>query len=232
MGIFNLFKKNKTAEVKHIDLDDYITTLDGVTVDLSKGTNIDFNALTSEVELILDSSGSMSYDYLNGNVQTVINKLLPLALKFDDNGKLECTLFSNYYKELEPCTLDNYKKYVKNAILNKTSITGGTYYAPVLKFLRTRINSQIPKFVIFITDGNNSDGHATDDILRMMSKDNCFILFIGIGDADFNYLHKLDNLSGREVDNTGFIQFDDIKSIDGAELYTKALTEYSNWLKR
>ena len=57
-------------------------------------------------------------------------------------------------------------------------------------------------------------------------------MFVGIGGAEFWYLRRLDTLDGRAVDNTGFVEFADIRNVDETTLYEKLLSEYASWLKR
>lgn len=242
MSIFkNLFNKSK-GDDPYVSgsiephaasaLDDYKVSLDKVTVNLTKSTGVSFDGLKSKVKLVLDYSASMYGLYNDGTVQEVITKLLPLALKFDDDGELECYLFSDGYKEIEPCTESNYTDYVDSIATESGFSMGGTEYAPVLRAIHSKDTKNIPTFTIFITDGDNSDKSASDDIVRKMSYDNGFVMFVGIGNSKFNYLEKLDNLSGRPVDNTGFVKFSDIDSVSESELYTKLLTEYASWLRR
>lgn len=229
----NLFNKNKeeTPDTPNT-LNEYKFSLEKVSVNLTKSTGVSFDGLKSKVKLVLDYSGSMCGLYNDGTVQEVITKLLPLALKFDDDGELECYLFSDGYKEIEPCTESNYTDYVDKIALRSNYSMGGTEYAPVLTAIHSKDTKDIPTFTVFITDGDNSDKPYTDEIIRDISTDNGFIMFVGIGNSRFDYLERLDNLSGRPVDNTGFVKFSDISSVSETELYTKLLTEYSSWLKR
>lgn len=229
----NLFNKNKeeTPDTPNT-LNEYKFSLEKVSVNLTKSTGVSFDGLKSKVKLVLDYSGSMYDLYKDETVQEVITKLLPLALKFDDDGELECYLFSDGYKEIEPCTESNYADYVDNIAVKSGFSMDGTEYAPVLRAIHIRDTKNIPTFTIFITDGDNSDKPYTDVIIRDISTDNGFIMFVGIGNSRFDYLERLDNLSGRPVDNTGFVKFSDISSVSETELYTKLLTEYSSWLKR
>lgn len=236
MGIFqNIFSKPTTSapEVIHSEeLEQYKINLNKTTINLTKSTGVQFDNLKSKVKLVLDYSGSMSDLYSIGTVQKVINKILPLALKFDDDGELDCYLFSNGCKTIQSCTEINYRNYVTNIVQKAGFRMGGTEYAPVLKKIHESDTKNIPTFTIFITDGDNSDKPETDNIVRAMSTDNGFVMFIGIGNDDFKYLSKLDNLSGRPIDNTGFTVFSNIRTVDENTLYTMLLTEYAAWLKR
>lgn len=237
----NIFRKKPEGnnalgfmQVENADvftLDDYKESLNTVTVNLKKSTGVSFDGLKSRVKLVLDYSGSMDDLYRGGVVQRVITKLLPLALKFDDDGALECYLFSNGYKAIKNCTENNYMNYVSSVVENSGFRMGGTEYAPVLRAIHKKDSSKIPTFTIFITDGDNSDKCETDNIIREISRDNGFIMFVGIGYDNFNYLRRLDELAGRPVDNTGFVKFDNIADVNERTLYTELLSEYAAWLK-
>lgn len=49
----------------------------------------DLSGVKSRVALALDFSGSMSSLFEDGTVQSIIERLIPLALNFDDNGELD-----------------------------------------------------------------------------------------------------------------------------------------------
>ena len=123
--ISNLFKKNEDAQSTNGFLSDntpdtklteYKISLNKTVVNLEKSTGVSFDNLKSRVNLVLDYSGSMYDRYMNDTVQEVVTKILPLALKFDDNGELDCYLFSNSFKKVKGCTEHNYKNYVKDII--------------------------------------------------------------------------------------------------------------------
>ena len=58
-----------------------------------------------------------------------------------------------------------------------------------------------------------------------------FVQFVGIGrSSSFGYLKRLDNLSGRKHDNTGFIAVNDMNKMDDQTLYTEMLRQYNDWL--
>ena len=59
-----------------------------------------------------------------------------------------------------------------------------------------------------------------------------FVQFVGIGNENFNFLKKLDDLSGRKTDNTGFIRVKDMSKLSDEELYTEMLRQYKDWLNK
>ena len=210
--------------------------LDKVIINMSKGSKIDMSKHTARVALAMDYSGSMRELYYSGDVQDVITRLLPIALKFDDNGELESWLFSTQCDGLPAVNINNYKGYVDKVMLKSRMLMGGTRYAPVLeeivKYYKDKHPSDIPAFVMFITDGENSDPRDTENVIRELSKYNMFVQFVGIGNENFNFLKKLDDLSGRKTDNTGFIRVKDMSKLSDEELYTEMLRQYKDWLNK
>lgn len=202
-------------------------------VRLKKDTGVNLEKHKARVFVVIDRSGSMKTLYNNGSVQKVITRLLPLALKFDDNGELEVYIFNGQCNQMPSVDIHNYEHYVKKQILGKGYFPcGGTCYAPVINktVLEYNDGSPYPAFGIFITDGENADRQETDSAIRRSSKYEIFYQFIGIGDERFNYLQKLDDLDGREVDNTAFIKVSDFDSMNDDQLYDKLLEQYPQWL--
>lgn len=252
MGLFSLFKKKnygtvspnsesnvdkvKTVDTQPIviDMSKHQENLNKVIIDMSKNSKIDMSKHTARVGTAWDYSGSMDSLYLRGEVQKAITRLLPIALRFDDNGELESWLFSNSSKKLDSVTIKNYSDYVNRVMLQSGMYMGGTKYTPVLKkiveYYKDKHPSTVPAFVIFVTDGENSDQNETNEIIRELSYYNIFIQFVGIGQERFLYLRELDNLSGRKSDNTGFIAVDDMNKMSDEELYTELLRQYKDWL--
>lgn len=208
--------------------------LNNVLIDMSKGSKIDMTKHVARVALVMDYSGSMDDLFNNGSVQKTVSRLLPIALRFDDNGELESWLFSDDCEQLKSVTEKNYSNYVKKVMKKSGMYMGGTEYAPVLNEVVTYYKdvypSDVPAFVIFITDGDNGDPYETDKIIRELSKYNIFVQFIGIGRRRFNYLKKLDDLDGRDADNTGFTAVEDMDKMTDEELYTEILRQYKDWL--
>lgn len=227
-------KAEEHPQMISVDLSKHCENLDKVLVDLSKNVKVDLSKHTARVAWAIDYSGSMSRMYRSGEIQKLITRLLPIALKFDDNGELESWIFSDYSEQLKSVTINNYMDYVKKVIGNSHMGMNGTNYAPALRDIcdlyEHRQPSDIPAFVMFITDGENWDTFDTDKIVRRLSRYNMFVQFVGIGNEDFAYLKSLDNLSGRKRDNTGFISVEDINAMNDEELYKAMLSQYKDWL--
>lgn len=235
-----------------VNLEKHVVNLSKCIVDLGKKSGVDLGSARARVVVALDYSGSMSLLYSKGTVQRTINRLVPLGLTFDDNGSIDMYLFQNDFMKLMDLTLSNYEYYVQHVIMTSGYRMGGTSYAPVLKAIIESkmhkktgffshntntntedaiVNDNQPTFILFITDGENSDREETNKIIKKSSEKNVFIQFIGIGNEKFKYLKKLDELHGRVRDNTGFTKMEDLDKADDKELYTNVLDQFAKWLK-
>lgn len=193
------------------------------------------NNLTARVGLVLDQTGSMRGLYRDGTAQEVVERLLPMGLKFDDNGELDMWIFSNKFKRLKSVTEEDFYNYVNREILDNPSnqLWGATYYAPVMRDVLQKYTqeepSNLPTVIYFITDGENFDHAEAERIIRDASNYNIFWQFIGIGRENFKFLKKLDDMQGRFIDNADFFQLNDIRDISDEELYQRLLQEYPDW---
>lgn len=227
-----------------IDLNKINLRKDAV-IDLKKKSGLG-EAAKAQVVLALDFSISMDGLYRNGTVQDTVERILPFGLAFDDNGEVDFFLFENGSRKLnENITVSNLDGYIQKRVIGKYNM-GGTNYAPVLKQIYSEFSAKkggflgfgskpakmdIPVYVIFITDGNNSDKSETETIIKEMSKQGFFIQFVGIGNERFEFLSKLDTLSGTFIDNVNFLKINNIKTCTDSELYSGLMAEYPGWVQ-
>lgn len=195
----------------------------------------DFGHLTSRVAVVLDTSGSMRKSFENGDVQSTLERLLPLAMAFDDDGSMELWTFNHGFKRCKSITRDNIYGYVDE---NIRDISGGTNYAPVIydicDYYITEVPEKIPNYIIFITDGDNDDKYLTDKAIKAASHFPIFFQFVGLSEwyNRFDYLQKLDDMPGRYIDNANFFKVKSLteEDCDDNEIYKKLLAEYPEWL--
>lgn len=218
-----------------------------IVLDLTKSKGIE--SQKAQVMLCMDISGSMADMYRSGLVQDVIERIVPIAMQFDDNGELDLYMFeSDCRKHKNNVKLDNIENFVNREIIGKY-LFGGTNYGPPIKMIQDDVIGEVksgffgfgsksatkklqyPAYVIFITDGENGDHAEAEYAITEASKHGIFFQFVGIGNASFNFLKRLDNLSGRFIDNANFFQIKDIKSTSDSDLYSKLLGEFPEWLK-
>ncbi len=143
-------------------------------------------------------------------------------------------LFGTNAYSLPPVTLDEIEGYVERVILAQYKIREATNYAPPLRLLLNKYPAPqpAPVLVIFLTDGGNADRRESAEAIRELSSQPVFVQFVGIGKEDFPFLHKLDELPGRVIDNAGFMAVNDIDAIKDAELYDRLLNEFPQWLEK
>lgn len=189
--------------------------------------------LQAKVVLVMDYSLSMSYNFKSGLVQDVLETTLPMALEFDDDGQMEVLLFENGFRRLPNVNIDNIDGYIQREVLDKKYRMGGTNYAPVMEEVLKMYNEgkkngeNIPMYVLFMTDGSNSDQAATKKVLKDAAYSPVFWQYVGIGKESFPFLEKLDDLKDRYVDNADFFAVRDPHTIT----YDQLLNEFPEWLE-
>lgn len=243
MGLFGFGKKN--VENSGIAMPDFeqsmqkkAIALDEVFVKLDKKNGVNLSKHIAEVIAIIDYSISMDDYYRNKSVERALERLLPIGIKFDDNGHIPTYLFTEKFYKMPDVTRKNCRGYLKaNLPSNSKFSMGGTDYSPVLnevlkEYKRSHVPG-VPTYVMFLTDGNcsESDEKRTDDVIRQMAEENIFVQFIGIGRNSFTYLHHLDDFKDRRCDNTGFTNINIMGKVSDDELYTQLLEEYSKWVR-
>jgi stress response protein SCP2 len=211
----------------------------------------------AKVCLVLDISGSMSVLYHRGLVQKFAERILALGCKFDDDGEIDVFLFGKHAHHGEPMGLGNWSGYVQR-LINRHPLEGDTRYGVAMEAVRRHYfpdaaggerrapcKAELPVYVMFVTDGGTSDMPLTERQLRWASHEPIFWQFMGIGkgrksknktlasfgDSDFPFLEKLDELTGRLVDNAGFFSVSSPKEHSDAKLYDLLMAEYPAWLK-
>lgn len=207
-------------------------------VDLSKKVAITLEkknlaGIDATVALVLDVSKSMSPVYKNGTIQNVIERILALAMNFDSRKQIDAFVFGTGATELEPITFDGFENYVQREILAKHKINQATQYAKAIECVHQKYfgNMTKPVYVIFITDGDDSDKKETTALIKQLCRQPIFWKFVGIGKEEFRFLNRLDDLEGRSIDNTSFFQVNDIATISNDVLYERLLDEFPEWLE-
>ena len=189
--------------------------------------------LVARVGLVMDISGSMTARFKNGTVQEIVNKTLPLAVQFDDDGELDCWYYGTTARRMDSVNLENYTKAVPKEWKQLMLELGGCNNEPVVlrMVLDTYRDTQLPVYVLFITDGGVSKKSEIQKIITEASKLPIFWQFVGVGGSGYGILEKLDSMKGRYVDNAGFFALDDFKKVSNEELYARLLEEFPKWLK-
>ena len=189
----------------------------------------------ARVGIVLDITGSMRDLYNNGTVQEVVERILAVACKFDDNSSLDVWVYDHEFSRLPSVTEQDLGRYVFTHIMNNSEIHkfGRNNEPPVMEDVIHKYmvedNNSTPVFIIFINDGGVVK--PTKKVIMSASNLPIFWQFVGIGNSDFEVLKNLDTMSGRLVDNANFIHLDRIERVSDEELYDQLLNEFPLWLK-
>lgn len=95
--------------------------------------------IPAQVGLNIDVSGSMQDLFSSGIVQSALERVLPVALYFDDDGRIDTWVFSgdNNMAPIAQASADNYKDYVRREITDNRDLDGilwgGTAYSSVIR---------------------------------------------------------------------------------------------------
>ncbi|MGO4544874.1 VWA domain-containing protein [Paenibacillus sp. 2TAB23] len=201
-----------------------------VTLEKKKLTNV-----VARVGIVLDITGSMQTLYKNGTVQEVVERILAVASKFDDNGALDVWVYDTHFSRLPSVTEQDFGQYVQNNILNNNAIHkfGRNNEPPVMEDVIKKYTDEeddgTPVFIIFINDGGVVK--PIKKVITAASVHPIFWQFVGIGHSDFEVLRQLDTMEGRVVDNANFFHLDDIAAVTDEVLYDQLLNEFPSWLK-
>ena len=187
----------------------------------------------ARVGLVLDISGSMVPRFKNGTVQSIVNKTLPLAVQFDDDGELDFWFYGTTAKKMDSVNLKNYTTAVPEDWKHLMLDLGGRNNEPIV--MRMVVDeykdTKIPAYVLFITDGGVNQKREIQNIITEASHLPIFWQFVGVGGKNYGILEKLDTMTGRYVDNAGFFALDDFKKVSNEELYARLLEEFPSWLE-
>lgn len=196
------------------------------------------SSVRAKVGLVLDASASMNGQYRRGKVQNVLNRLLPMAVHFDDDNSLDCWAFGSKTQQLSSVCLSNYSNFIekdnkgwKRWKLGIRINCETSAIQAVIDFYKASDNPGIPVYVLFISDGGVSDDRQMEKFIRDASGLPIFWQFVGIGGRGYGVLEKLDDLTGRKVDNCDFFALDDLEDISEDELYSRLMNEFPGWLK-
>ena len=186
----------------------------------------------ARVGLVLDISGSMSSRYRDGTVQDIVNKTLPLAVQFDDDGELDCWYYGSRFKRMSSVNMQNYTSAVPSDWEDLMSDLGyGNDEPKVMQdVIKEYKSGRLPAYVLFITDGGVGSAGQIKKLMKEASYYPIFWQFVGVGGSSYGVLEKLDTMDDRYVDNANFFALDDFKTVSNSELYDRLLKEFPLWL--
>ncbi|MBF6299551.1 VWA domain-containing protein [Nocardia amamiensis] len=200
----------------------------------------DVFGIRARVVLVIDKTGSMNRQYRDQVVHRVVQRMVPVATQLDDDGTLEAYLYALSFAKLPDITVEHGEAWAQT-YLHLGGTHGGIDYDRLggrndeLPIMRDIIDSLRPggrpTLVLFFTDGGFAKKREIAALMREASLLPAFWQFVGLGRANYGVLRTLDELSERAVDNAGFFALDDIDQVDDAQLYTRLLGEFPDWLR-
>ncbi|OWY80503.1 VWA domain-containing protein [Rhodococcus sp. BUPNP1] len=195
----------------------------------------------ARVVLVIDKTGSMNREYSSKRIHEVVERMVPIAVQVDDDGKLEPYLYAKSFARLPDIVVHEVDVW-SSTYLHLNGTHGGIDYGRIggvndeLPVMNEIIDSLVPgaampTLVLFFTDGGFTQKQKIADLMKSASALPAFWQFVGLGKANYGVLERLDTMSGRRVDNAGFFSVDDISKVTDAELYRRLLSEFPDWLK-
>jgi stress response protein SCP2 len=165
------------------------------------GISLEKKGLTehrARVALCLDISGSMNQLYKSGKVQELCERVLGMAVQFDDDGACDVFTFGTGGYDEGPLDLRNYQGWI-NQLLQRRRLEGGTNYNHAMQAVRRHYfpdanggprNSpfpdKLPVYVMFVTDGQTTDQQGTKQQVEWSSYEPLFWQFMAIGQSSRN----------------------------------------------
>jgi stress response protein SCP2 len=156
----------------------------------------------ARVALCLDISGSMYRLYQEGKVQALCERVLGMAVQFDDDGACDVFTFGTGGYDEGPLDLDNYQGWVQQ-LLGRRQLEGGTNYNKAMQAVRRHYfpdagggkrtsphADKLPVYVMFVTDGQTTDQHGTKQQVEWSSYEPLFWQFMAIGQSSRNVTAK------------------------------------------
>ncbi len=215
-------------------------------------TKAGITGLKARVMVVMDASGSMGSLYGRGTVQETLERLIPVAARLDDNNAMEFWYYADRFARMGDLDEDSVLGVAGTQMPQITGVVPavkkigyGNNEPPVMQDVlsvhrdaasedRAEGTPVMPTLVLFITDGGISGGTSRqiEKIIKDSAREALFWQFVGLGNANYGVLAKLDTLQGRVIDNSGFFAVDDIDRISDEQLYTRMLSEFAAWWKK
>ncbi|GCD96105.1 VWA domain-containing protein [Embleya hyalina] len=203
---------------------------------------------TARVILVMDASASMDRLYLQGVVADVVERMAAVAARLEDDGVMQAWTFASNPARLPDMRVGELPEWLRLHVrpagdkpeqgllpgqVDMEAVGFGNEEHKVIAEVRSYVRenpSAAPTLVLFFSDGGVWFNDEIKRELKDASKEPAFWQFVGLGDADYGILRRLDTMRGRRVDNVGFFAVDDIGEVPDQELYDRLLSEFPKWI--
>lgn len=209
-------------------------------VDLVKAITAqrNFPATKVAVKAATDISLSMQHLFKNGTVQEVTDRMLAVAVRFDDNQSIESYAYGSAAVRLADVTPADFGNYINTKFLPEAERSGqlwsGTDFGAAFKRIAKDCKGGFfkkagPSYLMFGTDGQTYDKVDAEKQLQVLGENNVYVQLIGIGRDDFGFLKDMAD----KYDFVGFVHLPNIEGMTDEQLYDQLLTdELATWLRR
>lgn len=102
----------------------------------------------------------------------------------------------------------------------------------VIKKYTQEMPNKLPKFIVFLSDGADTDEQGITKAVVDAAKYPIFWQFVGLAGSNYEILERLDTMGGRIVDNADFFHVDDLGKITDQHLYERLLNEFPSWIEQ
>lgn len=194
------------------------------------------NDQPAKVGLCLDYSGSMRSVYADGQMQALAERVLALATQLDDDGAIDVFFFGTTAWYAGELGLADYRGGIDR--LRQGHKLGTTDYAGAIRAVCEHFGMigkadelPMPVYVVFLTDGAPTSRSRAEAELRTAASYPVFWKFLSIGPEQIPFLQKLDDLTGRPVDNADYQTIADLSLVKDSALFDLLLVEYADWVR-
>jgi uncharacterized protein YegL len=246
--VFSIDMKKKVFLEKRVNLEKNLQQSAPKLLDLSKKAAVSLEKRglgdhRAKVALCLDISASMVPHYSNGTIQEFAERILALSCRLDDDGSIDIFLFGEEGYTPAPLTVKDFAGYI-GRMQKEYKLEYDTRYSTAMELVRKHYiqpykyeraepyATDIPVYVMFLTDGQPTDKMASTKAIKNAAYEPIFWQFMGIGNDKMDYLERLDDLTGRYIDNADFFHANNVRTMSDDILYDKLMNEYPKWLKQ
>ncbi|MFE2870886.1 VWA domain-containing protein [Embleya sp. NPDC059259] len=204
--------------------------------------------ITARVILVMDASGSMNWLYSDGVVADVVERMAAVSAQLEDDGVMQAWTFADDPARLPDLRVGELPEWLRLHVrpggdepeqellpgqVDMVAVGFGNEEHKVIAEVPSYVRenpSAAPTLVLFFSDGGIYCDSEIKRELKGASKEPAFWQFVGLGNANYGILKRLDTMRGRHVDNVGFFAVDDISEVPDQDLYDRLLSEFPKWI--
>lgn len=201
-------------------------------------------AFKLQVKTAIDISGSMTGMFDSGAVQKLVDRLLAVAVRFDDNQSIESYAFGSGAVQLSDIKPEMFGSYVDSVFLPEATQSGhlwsGTSYDRALRLIMKdgagaggffgfgKKKKPEPTYLLFVTDGDTANEAESEKLLADFEQQNTYVQLIGIGHgSEFRFLNRMAD----KYDHVGFVTFPNLDRVTDEQMYDQLLSdELATWI--